>query len=127
MAGLMASTLRMTDDAIIVLDPVNLNVIKDGLVKVLKLSLVVTVQYHMLMGVGALFQNNLVEWMTVVTYQAASGAGAQNMRELLTGMGYLYNNTKTLLDDPKSAILDIDRQVAELQRVKVSLLTLVCH
>ena len=70
----------------------------------------------MLMGVGALFQNNLVEWMTAMTYQAASGAGAQNMRELLTGMGYLYNNTKTLLDDPKSAILDIDRQVAELQR-----------
>ncbi|EKX5805074.1 aspartate-semialdehyde dehydrogenase, partial [Acinetobacter baumannii] len=112
-----ASTLRMTDDAIIVLDPVNLNVIKDGLAKGTKTFVGgnCTVSL-MLMGVGALFQNNLVEWMTAMTYQAASGAGAQNMRELLTGMGYLYNNTKTLLDDPKSAILDIDRQVAELQR-----------
>jgi len=111
-----ASTLRMSDDAIIVLDPVNLNVIKDGLAKGTKTFVGgnCTVSL-MLMGVGALFQNNLVEWMTAMTYQAASGAGAQNMRELLTGMGYLYNNTKTLLDDPKSAILDIDRQVAELQ------------
>lgn len=57
----------------------------------------------MLMGLGSLFQNNLVEWMSAMTYQAASGAGAQNMRELLTGMGYLYNNTKsywTILNQP---------------------------
>ncbi|MDQ9821759.1 Asd/ArgC dimerization domain-containing protein, partial [Acinetobacter bereziniae] len=80
-----ASTLRMTDDAIIVLDPVNLNVIKDGLAKGTKTFVGgnCTVSL-MLMGVGALFQNNLVEWMTAMTYQAASGAGAQNMRELLT-------------------------------------------
>ena len=112
-----ASTLRMADDAIIVLDPVNLNVIKDGLVNGTKTFVGgnCTVSL-MLMGLGSLFQNNLVEWATSMTYQAASGAGAQNMRELITGMGYLYNNTKTLLDDPKSAILDIDRQIAELQR-----------
>lgn len=112
-----ASTLRMADDAIIVLDPVNANVIKDALVKGTTTFVGgnCTVSL-MLMGLGSLFQNNLVEWMSAMTYQAASGAGAQNMRELLTGMGYLYNNTKTLLDDPKSAILDIDRQVAELQR-----------
>ncbi|QHI20848.1 aspartate-semialdehyde dehydrogenase [Acinetobacter haemolyticus] len=112
-----ASTLRMADDAIIVLDPVNLNVIKDGLVNGTKTFVGgnCTVSL-MLMGLGSLFQNNLVEWATSMTYQAASGAGAQNMRELITGMGYLYNNTKELLDDPKSAILDIDRQIADLQR-----------
>jgi aspartate-semialdehyde dehydrogenase len=70
----------------------------------------------MLMSMGALYQNNLVEWMTAMTYQAASGAGAQNMRELITGMGYLYNNTKDLLDDPRSPILDIDSKIASLQR-----------
>ncbi|AOA57211.1 aspartate-semialdehyde dehydrogenase [Acinetobacter larvae] len=112
-----ASTLRMEDDAIIVLDPVNAKVIKDGLSKGIKTFVGgnCTVSL-MLMGVGALFQNNLVEWLSAMTYQAASGAGAQNMRELITGMGYLYNNTKTLLDDPKSAILDIDSKIAELQR-----------
>ena len=112
-----ASTLRMADDAIIVLDPVNNAVIQQGLVDGIKTYVGgnCTVSL-MLMGLGSLFQNNLVEWMTAMTYQAASGAGAQNMRELISGMGYLYNNTKTLLDDPKSAILDIDRQVAELQR-----------
>ena len=94
----------MADDAIIVLDPVNLNVIKDGLVNGTKTFVGgnCTVSL-MLMGLGSLFQNNLVEWATSMTYQAASGAGAQNMRELITGMGYLYNNTK-ILDDPKSAI-----------------------
>ncbi|MCH4247992.1 aspartate-semialdehyde dehydrogenase [Acinetobacter populi] len=112
-----ASTLRMTDDAIIVLDPVNQHVIKDGLSSGVKnfIGGNCTVSL-MLMGLGSLFQQNLVEWMTAMTYQAASGAGAQNMRELITGMGYLYNNSKTLLDDPKSAILDIDRQIADLQR-----------
>lgn len=112
-----ASTLRMTDDALIVLDPVNAKGIQDGLVKGIKnyVGGNCTVSL-MLMGIGALFQKDLVEWTTSMTYQAASGAGAQNMRELITGMGYLYNNTKTLLDDPKSAILDIDRQIAELQR-----------
>lgn len=112
-----ASTLRMSDDAIIVLDPVNLNVIKDALVKGTKIFVGgnCTVSL-MLMGLGSLFQHNLVEWMSAMTYQAASGAGAQNMRELITGMGYLYNNSKDLLDDPKSAILDIDRKIADLQR-----------
>ena len=112
-----ASTLRMDDEAIIVLDPVNLNVIKDGLVKGTKTFVGgnCTVSL-MLMGLGSLFQNNLVEWATSMTYQAASGAGAQNMRELITGMGYLYNNTKDLLDDPRSPILDIDSKIAELQR-----------
>ena len=112
-----ASTLRMADEAIIVLDPVNANVIKDVLANGVKTfaggNCTVSL---MLMGLGSLFQNNMVEWMTAMTYQAASGAGAQNMRELITGMGYLYHNTKELLDDPKSAILDIDRQIAELQR-----------
>ncbi|MDO4223127.1 MAG: aspartate-semialdehyde dehydrogenase [Acinetobacter sp.] len=112
-----ASTLRMADDAIIVLDPVNAHVIKDGLTKGIKTFVGgnCTVSL-MLMGLGSLFQQNLVEWATSMTYQAASGAGAQNMRELITGMGYLYNNTKDLLDDPKSAILDIDSKIAELQR-----------
>jgi aspartate-semialdehyde dehydrogenase len=95
-----ASTLRMEDEAIIVLDPVNMNVIKDGLVNGTKTFVGgnCTVSL-MLMGLGGLFQNNLVEWATSMTYQAASGAGAQNMRELISGMGYLYNNTKDLLDD----------------------------
>ncbi len=112
-----ASTLRMDDEAIIVLDPVNMNVIKDGLVNGTKTFVGgnCTVSL-MLMGLGSLFQNNLVEWATSMTYQAASGAGAQNMRELITGMGYLYNNTKDLLDDPRSPILDIDSKIAELQR-----------
>ena len=112
-----ASTLRMEDEAIIVLDPVNMNVIKDGLVNGTKTFVGgnCTVSL-MLMGLGGLFQNNLVEWATSVTYQAASGAGAQNMRELISGMGYLYNNTKDLLDDPRSPILDIDSKIAELQR-----------
>lgn len=112
-----ASTLRMSEDAVIVLDPVNLNVIKDALAKGGKnfIGGNCTVSL-MLMGLGALFQNNLVEWMSAMTYQAASGAGAQNMRELISGMGYLYNNTKDLLDDPKSPILEIDRQIADLQR-----------
>lgn len=112
-----ASTLRMKDDAIIVLDPVNRHVIDSGLKNGIKnyVGGNCTVSL-MLMALGGLFQNNLVEWATSMTYQAASGAGAQNMRELITGMGYLYNHTKELLDNPKSAILDIDSKIAELQR-----------
>ncbi len=112
-----ASSLRMQDDAIIVLDPVNLDVIKDGLHKGIKnyVGGNCTVSL-MLMAVGALYQNNLVEWMSAMTYQAASGAGAQNMRELISGMGYLRDGVQDLLNDPASAILDIDRQVADLQR-----------
>jgi len=112
-----ASTLRMQDDAIIVLDPVNLNVIKDGLSKGIKnyVGGNCTVSL-MLMAIGALYQHDLIEWVSPMTYQAASGAGAQNMRELLSGMGYLRDGVKSLLDNPASAILEIDRTVAELQR-----------
>ncbi|MBO4329519.1 MAG: aspartate-semialdehyde dehydrogenase [Rhodocyclaceae bacterium] len=112
-----ASTLRMKDDAIIVLDPVNLPVIKDALAKggVNWVGGNCTVSC-MLMGVGALYKAGLVEWMSTQTYQAASGGGAQHMRELLTQYGTLNAEVKALLDDPKSAILEIDRQVIARQR-----------
>ncbi|MBL8324987.1 MAG: aspartate-semialdehyde dehydrogenase [Rubrivivax sp.] len=112
-----AKTLRMADDAVIVLDPVNLPVIKNALAKGLKnyIGGNCTVSC-MLMGLGALFKADLVEWMTCTTYQAASGGGAQHMRELLTQMGTLNGSVKAMLDDPASAILDIDRQVAATQR-----------
>jgi aspartate-semialdehyde dehydrogenase len=112
-----ASTLRMQDDAVIVLDPVNLPVIKDALAKGGRnwIGGNCTVSC-MLMGVGALYKAGLVEWMSTQTYQAASGGGAQHMRELLTQYGTLYADVKALLDDPKSAILDIDRQVIARQR-----------
>src|SRR3569832_2633422 len=112
-----ASTLRMKDDAIIVLDPVNLNVIKDALKRGVKnyIGGNCTVSC-MLMGLGGLFQNDLVEWMTSMTYQAASGGGAQHMRELLTQFGTLNAEVRALLDDPKSAILEIDRKVLARQQ-----------
>jgi len=112
-----ASSLRMNDDAVIVLDPVNLPVIKDALVKGQKnwIGGNCTVSC-MLMGVGALYKAGLVEWMSTQTYQAASGGGAQHMRELLTQYGTLNAEVKHLLDDPKSAILEIDRQVIAKQR-----------
>ena len=112
-----ASTLRMKDDAIIVLDPVNLPVIKQGLSQGVRdfIGGNCTVSL-MLMAVGALYRQGWVEWMSAMTYQAASGAGANNMRELLSGMGYLYHGVESLLQDPSSSILDIDRRVAQLQR-----------
>ena len=112
-----ASSLRMDKDAVIVLDPVNLNVIKDALSKGGKnwIGGNCTVSL-MLMGLGGLFQNDLVEWVSAMTYQAASGAGAQNMRELLSQMGALHDAVKDDLADPSSAILDIDRKVAETMR-----------
>ncbi|MCX7278820.1 MAG: aspartate-semialdehyde dehydrogenase [Burkholderiales bacterium] len=112
-----ASTLRMNDDAIIVLDPVNLPVIKNALSKGGKnwIGGNCTVSC-MLMGVGALYKAGLVEWMTSMTYQAASGGGAQHMRELLTQFGTLNAEVRTLLDDPKSAILEIDRKVLAKQQ-----------
>src|SRR6185295_13868754 len=70
----------------------------------------------MLMATAPLFREDLVDWMTAMTYQAASGAGAQNMRELITQMGYAHASARTLLDDPSSAILDIDRTVAAALR-----------
>jgi aspartate-semialdehyde dehydrogenase len=112
-----ASSLRMNDDAVIVLDPVNLPVIKDALAKGQKnwIGGNCTVSC-MLMGVGALYKAGLVDWMSTQTYQAASGGGAQHMRELLTQYGTLNAEVRDLLDDPKSAILEIDRKVIAKQR-----------
>jgi aspartate-semialdehyde dehydrogenase len=112
-----AKTLRMQDDAVIILDPVNMPVIKDALAKGLKnyIGGNCTVSC-MLMGVGALYKAGLVEWMQTSTYQAASGGGAPNMRELLTQYGALYAEVKDLLNDPASAILEIDRKVTAKQR-----------
>lgn len=108
-----ASTLRMDKDAIIILDPVNLDVIQSALVKGGKnwIGGNCTVSL-MLMALNGLFRENLVEWATSMTYQAASGAGAQNMRELLQQMGEAHRVANELLADPASAILDIDREVA---------------
>ena len=112
-----ASTLRMQSDAVIVLDPVNMPVIKSALAKGGNnwVGGNCTVSC-MLMGVGALYKAGLVEWMSTQTYQAASGGGAQHMRELLTQYGTLNAEVKALLDDPKSAILEIDRKVIAKQR-----------
>ena len=112
-----ASTLRMKDDAVIILDPVNLPVIENALSKGGNnwIGGNCTVSC-MLMGVGALYKAGLVEWMSTQTYQAASGGGAAHMRELLTQYGTLHGEVKALLDDPNSAILDIDRQVIAKQR-----------
>ena len=112
-----ASTLRMKDDAVIVLDPVNLPVIQEALRKGGRnwIGGNCTVSC-MLMGVGALYKAGLVEWMSTQTYQAASGGGAQHMRELLTQFGTLNAEVRELLADPKSAILEIDRKVVARQR-----------
>jgi len=112
-----ASTLRMKDDAVIILDPVNLPVIQKALSQggLNWIGGNCTVSC-MLMGVGALYKAGLVEWMSTQTYQAASGSGAQHMRELLSQFGALNSEVKALLDDPKSAILEIDRQVIARQR-----------
>jgi aspartate-semialdehyde dehydrogenase len=112
-----ASTLRMDKDAVIILDPVNMPVIERGLKQGVKnwIGGNCTVSC-MLMGVGALYKAGLVEWMSTQTYQAASGGGAQHMRELLTQYGTLYAEVKDLLDDPRSGILDIDRAVIARQR-----------
>jgi aspartate-semialdehyde dehydrogenase len=112
-----ASTLRMNDSSVIILDPVNMPVIKNALVNggTEWIGGNCTVSC-MLMGVGALYKAGLVEWMNTQTYQAASGGGAQHMRELLSQYHTLGSEVKALLDDPKSAILDIDRAVAARQR-----------
>ena len=110
-----ASALRMKDDAVIILDPVNLPVIRDALAKGVKnyIGGNCTVSL-MLMALDGLLKENLVEWVTAMTYQAASGAGAPNMRELLEQMGTAHGSVKDLLADPKSAILDIDRKVSQV-------------
>src|SRR5947208_10375884 len=112
-----AKTLRMQDDAVIILDPVNRPVIDAALARGVRnyIGGNCTVS-TMLMGVGALFKADLVEWMTCTTYQAASGGGAQHMRELLAQYGALHAEVRELLADPKSAILDIDRRVTARQR-----------
>jgi aspartate-semialdehyde dehydrogenase len=112
-----ASTLRMEKDAVIILDPVNMHVIKDAMHTGGKnwVGGNCTVSL-MLMALNGLFMANLVEWATSMTYQAASGAGAQNMRELLKQMGSANQSVSSLLADPASAILDIDRTVAATLR-----------
>ena len=112
-----ASALRMQDNAIIVLDPVNMSVVKDGLANGVKdyIGGNCTVSL-MLMSLGGLFKSDLVEWASAMTYQAASGAGAQNMRELIRQMGAINGSVAETLANPSSAILDIDRQVTETLR-----------
>ncbi len=109
-----ASTLRMEKDAIIVLDPVNLKVMQQGIKSGVKTYVGgnCTVSL-MLMALGGLFNKDLIEWIAPMTYQAASGAGAQNMRELIQQMGAVNQEVKTLLDDPASAILEIDRKITD--------------
>lgn len=112
-----ASSLRMQKDAIIILDPVNRHVIDAGLSNGIKnyIGGNCTVSL-MMMALGGLFEQGLIEWITAMTYQAASGAGAQNMRELLAQMGTIHSSVAPLLADPASAILQIDRIVAETLR-----------
>ncbi|MGI3130349.1 aspartate-semialdehyde dehydrogenase [Halopseudomonas pachastrellae] len=112
-----ASTLRMEDEAVIVLDPVNRRnidqALRDGVKTFVGGNCTVSL---MLMGLGGLFEQGLVEWMSAMTYQAASGAGAQNMRELIGQMGAINASVADQLADPASAILDIDRTVAATLR-----------
>lgn len=112
-----ASALRMQPDSVIVLDPVNMDVIKQALAGGIKnyIGGNCTVSL-MLMAMGGLFKAGLVEWMTAMTYQAASGAGAANMRELVQQMGIAYGAARSLLGDPASAILDIDKAMADALR-----------
>ncbi|MDO8415907.1 MAG: aspartate-semialdehyde dehydrogenase [Agitococcus sp.] len=115
-----ASSLRMEDDAIIVLDPVNLDIIKKGLANGIKNYIGGNCTNSiMLMGMGGLFHAGLVEWVSSMTYQAASGGGANHMRELLKGMGVVHSAVEAELLTPASAILDIDRKVAECIRTDV--------
>jgi aspartate-semialdehyde dehydrogenase len=112
-----ASTLRMADDAVIVLDPVNRALIDRALAGGVKnfIGSNCTVGL-MLMATDGLFRAGLVEWVTAMTYQAASGAGAPQMRELVAQMGHLHRSAAELLSDPQSAILDVDRTVTEVMR-----------
>lgn len=114
-----ASALRMADDAVIILDPVNRAVIdralNDGVKNYIGGNCTVSL---MLMALGGLYEAGLVEWMSAMTYQAASGAGAQNMRELISQMGAIHASVADKLADPASAILEIDQTVAETLRGK---------
>jgi aspartate-semialdehyde dehydrogenase len=112
-----ASALRMKDDAVLILDPVNMPVIKDAVAKGRRdfIGPNCTVSL-MLMGLAGLFQRDEIEWMTCMTYQAASGAGAANMRELVAQMGAVGDQARALLSDPASAILELDRTVTQTIR-----------
>ncbi len=112
-----ASTLRMKDEAIITLDPVNLAQIQQGIAAGTTTFVGgnCTVSL-MLMGLGGLYEKGLVEWMSAMTYQAASGAGAKNMRELISQMGVINDAVSSELANPSSSILDIDRKVADTMR-----------
>ena len=112
-----ASALRMAAQSVIILDPVNRTVIDNALAAGQKdfIGGNCTVSL-MMMAMGGLFEHDLVEWMSVMTYQAASGGGARHMRELIAGMGTLYQSVAELLDDPASAILEIDRTVTDQLR-----------
>src|SRR5437588_8242283 len=112
-----ASALRLKDDAVIILDPVNLPLIESSLAEGKRdyIGGNCTVSL-MLMGMAGLFQHDEIEWMTSMTYQAASGAGAATVRELVAQMATIGADAKRLLDDPAAAILDIDRAVTESRR-----------
>jgi aspartate-semialdehyde dehydrogenase len=112
-----ASALRMNEDAVIILDPVNMPLIKDAVAKGTKnfIGGNCTVSL-MLMGMAGLFQRDEIEWMTSMTYQAASGAGAAAMRDLVAQMAAVGDSARRLMDDPASAILDIDRAVSDSMR-----------
>jgi len=112
-----ASALRMKDESVIILDPLNLHVIKDSLARGGRdfIGGNCTVSL-MMMGLNGLIRENLIEWVSAMTYQAASGAGAQNMRELFEQMGKLHQSVARELADPSSAILEIDKKISELLR-----------
>src|SRR5207249_712903 len=109
-----ASALRMNEDAVIVLDPLNLDLIEASLSKGVRnyIGGNCTVSL-MLMGMAGLLQRDEIEWMTSMTYQAASGQGAAAMRDLVAQMAAVGASASALLQDPASAILDIDRAVSE--------------
>jgi len=112
-----ASALRMEKDAVIILDPVNLDVIEEALARGIRNYIGGNCTVNlMLMALAGLFKAGFVEWMTAMTYQAASGAGAQHMRELVQQMGKLHGAARHLADDPAAAILEIDKAVAEALR-----------
>jgi aspartate-semialdehyde dehydrogenase len=112
-----ASALRMRDDAVIILDPVNMDVIKGALSRDVRnyIGGNCTVSL-MLMGMHGLFKADLVEWVTAMTYQAASGAGAEHVRELVRQMGFTYQAARSALDDPAGAILEVDKAVTSALR-----------
>ena len=114
-----ASALRMKDDAVIILDPVNMNVIRGALARGVRnyIGGNCTVSL-MLMGMHGLFKADLIEWMTSMTYQAASGAGAEHMRELVKQMGFAHEAARSMLEDPACAILDLDSAVTSALRDK---------